>query len=511
MILRHYQQRAVDDVKVAWNTNRRILLALPTGGGKTECAIALAGDEIAAGRRVLVVVERKVLCVQWRERFVRHGFRHVGVLQGENTAATWAPILVATAQTLRARGIPENVGLVVLDESHIWHETHDKVLEACGNARVLGLSATPLREGLGSRFDKLVIGATIKELTAAGYLVPARVFAPDRVAITAALESINIRAGDFASDQLSMLMRKKAVIGDVVSAWRERAEGRQTIAFCVDKQHARDLADEFVLEGIEAAVVVDETSDEERADIFARFDRCEIKVLSSVGVLGVGFDSPIASCAILARPTLSTMLFVQQAGRVIRPCAGKVDALILDHAANTLRHGLPADFVPPTDLSEIDRTTDRKRRDDERSDLVCCKNCDALYARTEDACPECGTPRTRYTKAIVLDGRLMPVEWDSDQPEPDGVTPADVQRFYCEMLAICVMKGWKAGAAWFKTCERFKLDADFRNPLTMQLLPRIWRAAACAIDPSQESLRWVESRRRQQFAITRNTRPELRA
>jgi superfamily II DNA or RNA helicase len=503
MLLRDYQARAVAEVRAAWQAVPRVLLALPTGGGKTECAIALAGDEIAAERRVLVVVERKVLCVQWRERFARHGFEHVGVLQGENTVRTWAPILVATAQTLRARGIPDNVGLIVLDESHIWHQTHDRVLEACGDAKVLGLSATPLREGLGARFDKLVIGATIKELTAAGHLVPARVFAPSRVQITQALEQINIRAGDYAADQLSTLMRQKAVIGDIITNWRGRADNRPTIAFCVDKAHARELADEFVLAGVPAAVVVDETSDEERAEAFAQFDRGEIKVLSSVGVLGVGFDSPIASCAILARPTLSTMLHIQQSGRVIRLCEGKVDAVILDHAANSLRHGLPIDFVPPTELSEIDRASDKKPKDAARSELTTCRNCECIYDRSEDACPECGTPRTVYTKVVVLEGKLVDVTWSSNEVEPAGVTPEVVQGFYQQMLSVCEMKGWKSGAAWFKTCERYRLDADFRNPTTNLLLPRIWRSGAVPIEPTLETLRWIENRRRHQFIKAR--------
>jgi len=503
VILRDYQERAVAEVKAAWQTVPRVLLALPTGGGKTECAIALATDTLADKRRVLVVVDRKVLCVQWRERFARNGHAHVGLLQGENTVGTWAPILVATAQTLRARGIPEDVGLVVLDESHIWHLAHDQVLESCAAAKVLGLSATPLREGLGERFDKLVIGATIRQLTDAGHLVPARVFAPSKDQITLALAQIKIRAGDYASNELSELMRNKAVIGDVVANWRDKAENRQTIAFCVDKAHARDLADEFVLDGVPAAVVVDETSDEDRVEIFARFNRGDIKVLSSVGVLGVGFDSPIAACAILARPTLSTMLHIQQAGRVIRTYPGKVDAIILDHAANSLRHGLPIDFVPPSDLSEINRTSDKKRKDAERSEYATCRNCEAIYPRSEDACPECGTPRTVYTKVVVLEGRLVPVTWDSNAPEPEGVTAWHVQDFYQQMLGVCAMKGWKQGAAWFKTCEKYALNSDFQNPVSSALLPRVWRATAGAIEPTLETLRWVENQRKRHFIKTR--------
>lgn len=301
-------------------------------------------------------------------------------------------------------------------------------------------------------------------------------------------------------------MREKAVIGDVVSSWREHGEGRQTIAFCVDKAHARDLADEFEVDGIPAAVVVDETGDEGRADIFQRFETGQVKVLASVGVLAVGFNSPIAGCAILARPTLSTMLHIQQAGRVIRPHATNADAVILDHAANTLRHGLPIDFRPPSDLSMIDKRTDKKPRRAEFSDVVACRECDALYPRAEDACPECGTPRTRYTKAVVLDGALVRVSWDSTQPEPGGVTRDDVQRFYCEMLAVCAMKGWKPGAAWFKTCERFRLRPEFHDQTTNTLLPRVWRSNAGAIDPTQETLRWIENQRRQRYVIERASR-----
>ena len=73
-------------------------------------------------------------------------------------------------------------------------------------------------------------------------------------------------------------------------------------------------------------------------------------------MLGLGFDVPAAACAILARPTLSEMLYRQQVGRVLRPCDGKDDALILDHAGNTLRFGLPQDFTVP-DLTEEDHTS----------------------------------------------------------------------------------------------------------------------------------------------------------
>ena len=44
-----------------------------------------------------------------------------------------------------------------------------------------------------------------------------------------------------------------------------------------------------------------------------------LDVVSSVGVISYGWDLPIVSCAILARPTQSLALYLQQVGRVLRP------------------------------------------------------------------------------------------------------------------------------------------------------------------------------------------------
>ena len=155
------------------------------------------------------------------------------------------------------------------------------------------------------RFGAVVVGATIRRLIDEGFLVRPRYFATTPEKIDAALSEVAIVAGDFQSGGLSHAMRSKAIMGDVVGTWQRRGENRQTIAFCVDKQHARDLAGEFVSVGVRADVLLDDTKDDVRAEIFAAFDARRLRVLCSVGVLSIGFDSPVASCAILARPTLS--------------------------------------------------------------------------------------------------------------------------------------------------------------------------------------------------------------
>jgi DNA repair protein RadD len=497
--LRDYQQRMVDDIRGRWATDTRAVLGvLPTGGGKTEVAIAIVGTDASPARRVLIVVERKTLADQWVKRLHKHGIEDVGVLQGANTRRTWAPILVATAQTIKSRGVPEGVDLIVIDESHFWHGAHDDVLAQLSNARVLGLTATPLRAGLGLRFDSVVVGARIRELIALGHLVPGRYYAPGADQIAAALETVAIRAGDFATNELSKAIRSKMIIGDVVGSWQKRGEDRQTIAFCVDKQHARELAEQFIEVGVTAEVVVDDTPDEERARIFAAFDAGKVRVLSSVGVLSVGFDSPVASCAILARPTMSMSLYIQQGGRVLRAFPGKKDALILDHAGNTSRFGLLEEFDPPTDLSTVDKSTDKRKRRDSPEAWV-CRACEAANTLADDICAECGEPKRRFTALVVLDGELQPVTYTPGEAL-SGPTMDEIRRGYLMLLWYGRAKAMRnpEGWAYHAVQRRFDIPEDKAK----RWIAWDWRYEE-PIAPDDECSRWLRADYQRAIIINR--------
>ena len=498
--LRNYQERAVLQVESAFAIgDRRVVLSMPTGGGKTEVALELIRRARARGKLGLVVADRKVLVAQTRARFERHGHK-VGVLQGVNTfVASDAEIVVASIQTLLARWehewvgrLVDSAGVVVIDETHIWHEHHDKLLERLVDVPVIGLTATPLRDGLGLRYDRIVTPVTIAELQRDGWLVPTRTYAPSAKDLLAATDGVGVARGDFVEQALSELMRSRAIIGDAVSHWQARAEGRPTLAFCVDRAHAAELADAFRAAGVPAGYLDYMTDEADRARLFAEFRSGAIKVLCSVAVLAVGFDEPIASCAILARPTLSLSLHIQQAGRVLRPFDGKRDALLLDHAANTLRHGRPEDFVPPATLSEVGKRSDGKTKD-ERAEVATCPACGAVYSSSSRICPECGHARVRKTALVVLDGELRYVDVD-ECPEAIGEPDvADVHAFYRQMLWACESRGWKSGRAYYLTLRRFKLRDNYP-------LPKGWRFER-PMTPDDAASRWLANEiRRQQIA-----------
>src|SRR5262249_5249823 len=127
-----------------------------------------------------------------------------------------------------------------------------------------------------------------------------------------------------------------------------RATGARTVAFAVSIEHSRHLAERFNAAGIPAEHLDGETPTPERDAILQRLEYGVTRVVSNVGVLCEGWDQPSVKCCILARPTKSTGLYLQQVGRILRPWSDPATgqarrAVILDHAGCAHEHGLPQD------------------------------------------------------------------------------------------------------------------------------------------------------------------------
>lgn len=480
LILRDYQQRLVDDIRGAWTRDRRVLAYMPTGAGKTEVSVYLAQREADIGGCTLFVVDRRTLAAQARNRYGAEYGMLTGLIRGEDTFVRgYEPVLVGTVQTLAARwDHPEiraalaRVTLIVMDEAHIRFQHHQAIVDHLPHARVLGLSATPLRDGLGLMFNELVRGPGYADLIERGYLVPGRYFLPAIEDVERGLRDVaTASTGDYVNSQLSELMRRRTIVGDVIETWRERGENRRTICFAVDIAHSKALCDGFLRAGVPAEHIDLHTTEDDRTAMFRRFRRGDTRVLCSVAVLAVGFDEPMASCAILARPTLSLTMHIQQIGRVLRAAEGKADALILDHAANVLRHGKVEDFIPP-DLSEIDKQTDRAARN-HVSDQFPCPDCRAVMNPGQRVCQECGHEMARDNSVDHVHGRLIEAPEDHQ-----AITGDELQNLYCELRAIHRGRGKDADAASKQAWAQIRSHFDFSCPRAWRFLPEKTPTAA---------------------------------
>jgi superfamily II DNA or RNA helicase len=178
------------------------------------------------------------------------------------------------------------------------------------------------------------------------------------------------------------------------------------VVFAAGVANSQSIVAQFNAAGIRAEHVDGSMSVVERDAIVERFRRGETLILSNADLFGEGFDVPAIEAVILLRPTKSLSLYLQQVGRALRPMAGKSEAIILDHAGNSLRHGLPDD---EREWSLEDRER-RAKRDALDTPVRQCTECFYVY-RPAPKCPQCGhAPPVQVREIEQIEGTLAEVK-----------------------------------------------------------------------------------------------------
>lgn len=449
--LRPYQVRAVDAVRrLMVDGAKAPLLVAPTGAGKTVILSHVVRSAVDKGRRVVIVAHRAELLQQ-----IDRAIRAVGIEPG--IIAPWArpnpfrSVQIASVQTIVRREAVGRCDLLVIDEAH--HTTLDNqwgaVVDMLKPRWVLGLTATPIRtdgQGLGisagGLYDAMEVVTSTAELVEAGYLARPVVYAP---AVSVDVAGVRTTGGDYNKAGLAKVMGTGAIIGDAVAHYRKLCPGAKAVAFCVSLAHCELVADAFNDAGIVAEVIDGRLSPEDRASMLSRFAAGACSVLVSCDLIGEGFDLPSIEAAILLRPTVSTGLYLQQVGRALRPSAGKSRAVILDHAGNTLRHGMPTD-EREWSLEGDDETTHRGKRkaDPDAAPVWQCGQCYAYTPSKDTECEACGVPRPFLGRQVEVEaGELVEIQQAPKRVDPErksARTLADLER-------LEKARGYKAGWA----------------------------------------------------------------
>ena len=237
--LRDYQSDAITQLRQAFRDGyKRVVLQMPTGGGKT----AVAGDIIRMARekgsKVCFVVPALSLITQTVDSFIADGIpdKDIGVIQATHERTDWRrPVQIASVQTLTRRDLPA-IDLWIIDECHVIYELYFKIIEE-SKAPMIGLSATPWSRGLGKIYQKLIIGTTTQDLIDKGYLSGFVAYAPAHPNLT----GVRLVAGDYHEGDLGAVMDNDELIADVVDTWLKQGEGRPTLCFCVNRLHAKHM------------------------------------------------------------------------------------------------------------------------------------------------------------------------------------------------------------------------------------------------------------------------------
>ncbi len=440
--LRPYQSEAVDRIRQAYLLGQRsVLFVLPTGGGKTVLFSYIAQQTAARGNRVCVLVHRQELLRQASASLSKMGVDH-GVIAAGRSMDLSQGVQVASVQTLarRLHKLPADMfQLLVVDEAHHSNAgTWAKVLERFKAARVLGVTATPIRcdgRGLGEWYGEMVQGPTAQWLTEQGYLAPAKVLAPP---IGFDVAGIRRRMGDFDMTQAGEQLKQGQAMGDCLAHYQRYLAGRTAIAFCCSVAHAEAVAELFNRHGVTASSIDGKMDSPTRERLLRDLGTGRLQVLTSCELIGEGVDVPSVAGCILLRPTQSVGLHLQMIGRCIRPQEGKT-AVILDHVGNVLRLG--------HHLEEREWTlegTPKKPRDAAPSVKI-CPSCFAAMPTGSPKCPECGHEFTVERRELVhVDGELVEVDRSGAVFRQDQKKAQTLE----DLVAVGQRRGMKNPMGW---------------------------------------------------------------
>lgn len=412
--LREYQALAIDGVE----RHKKNLIYLATGSGKSVIFKQLAIDAIERKEKVLFIVKRQQVLSQAVNKHFLTIHNDVSMMMGARKYR-YADILCCSMDTLYRRSkihseLLKEYQTIIIDEAHdCTADNYKTFLKQVTNQTVIGLTATPFMIGKKGHdyWNKIIHPVTTLELIKQGHLVFPEVWQSE---IEMKTKGVKTTAGDYNNKMLFDANDSSTIYGSIVDEYKKHGQGRRAFCFAINVEHSMKIAREFNVNGIFAAHADASTPLEDRELILKRFADGEIKILCNVNIFSTGTDVPEAEVGIMARPTKSRVLWIQQIGRLLRrsPETGKKNAIILDHTNNTKEIGHPVnDFA-----AEIENA-DKKKNDEALIKLHKCPNCFYVYQSATERCPMCNSinePREREIKRIE-DAKLRKYEFKEEE------------------------------------------------------------------------------------------------
>lgn len=440
--LREYQLEIINGTRNFMRRGyRHICVVAPCGAGKTIIMGWMIREAWQRGYRCIFFVHRKELIEQTAEAFRKLGISF-GIIAAGVKPDYEQPVQIASVQTLTKRinkiTAPD---MLVCDECHhIKAATYLKIVRKFDNAWLIGTTATPKRtdgDALGDVFDQMVVGASAHKLMELGNLAPYDYFAPTSLDVS----KVRLLRGDYDPKAVEKMVAQWKIVGDIVENYKKYANGKSAICYCVTVKHSKMIAKSFNDAGISAAHCDFKTPKAERARIIADFRAGKLLVLCNVNLFGEGVDVPNVHAVILARPTKSTTLYIQQAMRPLRPDPNDPNkkAVIIDHVDNYKRHGFPDD----------DYEWSLKKEPEHVAHVKKCPRCGAVVKWGTERCPNCEykfpvitntSPYKRSTEVEKVKGELSKI-YSSDKIPPPVVEKRQISLRYDEFLVKELKKG----------------------------------------------------------------------
>ena len=351
MELRPYQREAEAAILNEWDAGiLRTLLVLPTGCGKTIVFSKVIEDRVRAGDRVLVLAHRGELLEQASDKLAQAtGLRCATEKADESCLGSWYRVVVGSVQSLMrekrlSRFAHDYFQTIFVDEAHhVLSDGYQRVLDHFGQAKVLGVTATPDRgdmRNLGQCFQSLAYEYTLPKAIREGFLSPIKALT---IPLKLDLTGVGVQSGDFKAGDLGTAL--DPYLEQIADEMTRHCSDRKTVVFLPLVKTSQKFRDILLRHGFRAAEVNGTSQD--RAQILSDFDTGKYNVLCNSMLLTEGWDCPSVDCIVVLRPTKVRSLYSQMVGRGTRLFRGKDHLLLLDFLWHTERHELchPANLI----------------------------------------------------------------------------------------------------------------------------------------------------------------------
>lgn len=351
MELRPYQSEAKSAIMAEWEKgNKRTLLVLPTGCGKTIVFTKLVEDRVRMGERGLILAHRGELLEQAADKLKQATGLGCAVEKAEETCLnSWYRVVVGSIQSLQREKrleqfSPDYFDFIVVDEAHhCLSDGYQRVLTHFSPANVLGVTATPDRgdmRNLGQYFDSLAYEYTLPKAIKEGYLSPIKALT---IPLQLDLTGVSMQNGDFKASDIGTAL--DPYLYQIADEMKKNAADRKTVVFLPLVRTSQKFRDILNSRGFRAAEVNGESKD--RAQILTDFAEGKYNILCNSMLLTEGWDCPSVDCIVVLRPTKVRSLYSQMVGRGTRLTHGKDHLLLLDFLWHTERHELchPANLI----------------------------------------------------------------------------------------------------------------------------------------------------------------------